>query len=197
MKKLVLIVAVVAGAGVLLLGGCVLLLVGVAGKREVTQAERNFQEASGQITAHKEQVAFGNSPRAVDIAKAVSDDLKKARTDLFKGGKRGKFSLSDGEFLTYCELQASYCAILVHVPELRQYDKEAKEIQGDIAWEIALGQMHDRFPEQDFELAVGLRGSILYGPIRIGKTQADEDPKSFDGKSEKLHRFFVRPGDKK
>src|SRR5262249_51111976 len=97
-----------------------------------------------------------------------------------------------------------------HVPELRQYQASAKKLQGEIAWDEAQALLREKYPGKSMELAVGLRGISLYGPILVGrvlpKESETEDGVTFSdegsGAQQKLYPFFVpeataQPGDEK
>lgn len=120
------------------------------------------------------QIAFGNSPEAEELAARMSEQFKTLRETLFTES-RSRLSLSDGEFLTHCELHEDSCAFLIHVPSLRKFDDDAKKSLGDLAWLLAQSVLSTTdFPEGG-RLAVGVKGLLLYDDIRTGKHVKDKE----------------------
>ena len=161
-----------------------------------------FKHASNQIRSMRGTVAFGNSPQAKDLASEFAKLMKEARRELFSGGNPNDVSPSKGEFLTYCQLREDQIAFLVHVPELRRYTSEAKDNQAKIAWAVAQALVRKKGIPPPTELAVGLRGVLLYGPVHVGRV-LDEAPsaketgiaQTLSGLSaeQELYRFFGPP----
>jgi len=170
--------------------------------------ENEFSAANDQIGSFEETDAFGNSPAAARLAHDFAETLKSAREKLFtKGMPVEILESTKGEFLTYCELHDRECAFIVHVPELRRYEKnftekvDARKLLSQAAWASAqsvLKASHQGKP--GMELAVGLRGISQYGPIMIGyyeeeSGQTDGIIKDFDdgGLTHFLWPFFAKP----
>lgn len=144
-----------------------------AQSRELAAGEREFQSANSQIGVKRGGVAFGNTPQAIAVANQFSTGLKALRESMFEGGKPNGLSTSGHEFLTYCELQDSKCAIIVHVPELRRFDAQAKESLGLLAWDAAQAALRKQGAARPgMNLAVGLRGIALYDRVLVGKVVA-------------------------
>ncbi len=162
--------------------------------RALLMAEKNIS------VKKSDRVAFGNSEPARSIAENFSRQMKELREVGFSSGKSGGISLSGGEFLTHCELREDTCAIIVHVPDMRKFDSEAKAALNDLAWHVAQNLLAETdFPEGG-ELAVGLKGVLLYDDIRLGRhvkewPEEEENPgKSRRGLGESaLVRFFSEP----
>lgn len=135
-----------------------------------------FEAANRQINVYRDAVAFGNSPKAIATAATFSESMKKMREVLFEGGKKSGVSVSDHQFLTYCELRDSQCAFIVHVPELRRFSKEAKESLGTLAWVTAQNALREQGAAQPgSRLAVGLRGIALYDRVLLGSLSATNE----------------------
>jgi len=132
-----------------------------------TPGHDEFHEANRQIMIHNGPTAFGNVPKAVELARVFSDAQKAARATLFEGGKRGDLSLAKGEFLTYCRLSDPACVFLVHVPEMRQYSADARETLRTLSWAMARRALRDKGLTPD-RLVVALRGAVLFDSISIG-----------------------------
>jgi hypothetical protein len=75
------------------------------------------------------QTAFGNTPKAAEVASRFAAKMKLMREILFEKGKE-TFSVSQHEFLTYCDLQEDRCVLIVHVPDLRHFSDSAKGTLG-------------------------------------------------------------------
>jgi hypothetical protein len=133
-----------------------------------------FEAANEQISAYHDQVAFGNSAKAVAVASEVSRALKVVREAAFEGGKKNGLSMSRHEFLTYCELRDGQCIVMVHVPELRRFKTDAKDALAKLAWgmtQSALRRQNAGAP--DMKVLVGLRGIALYDRVMTGVYVAD------------------------
>jgi WD40 repeat protein len=137
------------------------------------------------------QVGHGNSPRAVELATAFSNSLKEAHGDFFEVKRKRVLQLSKGNFLTYCELKQGSCCFIVHVPSYRDYDSEAEEVLARLAWATAQQVASLQLSDGD-ALAVGLRGTLLYGDIMVGKLGTDGSGASSyrEGNREDLVTFF-------
>ena len=123
-----------------------------------------------------------------------------AREFGFSAQEKNSISLSGDEFLTHCELHEKTCAFIVHVPGLRKFSREGKFALNDLGWVIAQNLLAETGFTEDGELAVGLKGIILYDDIRTGSHQKvlndeDENPglEHRGMKREDLLRFFPVP----
>lgn len=134
---------------------------------EPATAASALSRAEGKIITDSDGVAHGNSPAAVALAKQYSDALLKLRNENFTPAKNGGISLSGGQFIVYCELRPGRCAFVVHVPNYRKFAGDAKESLAELAWESAQKTVAGSLQNGD-ELAVGLKGTILYGAVMVG-----------------------------
>jgi hypothetical protein len=153
----------------------------------VRKGEKEFDNADAQIDSFQGANAFGNSPEAVKLARRFSETIKARRAQMFS--PRFEFQILDytkGEFMTYCELHAGECVFIVHVPQLRKFDKDmfatvdARKSLAQLAWATAQGVLKEQGTGKPrMELAVGLRGISQYGPIMLGyyaeQAKAPED----------------------
>src|ERR1017187_2575292 len=138
--------------------------------------EREFSRADEQIDTFKGPAACGNSPSAILLAQQFSESLKTAREELFTRGLGIElFESTKGEFLTCCELHDGECAFIVHVPGLRQFEKnftekvDARKLLAQAAWLSAQKVLKaNHAGKAHMELAVGLRGISQYSPIMLG-----------------------------
>jgi hypothetical protein len=170
-----------------------------------------FSRADDQIDSFQGTNAFGNSPEAVALARHFADAFKAARAQLFTPGfKREILDDTKGEFITYCELHREECAFIVHVPQLRHFDKDiteqvdARKMLAQTAWMTAQGVLKTHGAAKSrMELAVGLRGISQYGPIMLGyyeenaKTPEDGLIKYLDDRTQThfLWTFFAPEGE--
>lgn len=138
-------------------------------------------------------VAKGNTPAAVEIAKRFSKALKNASDDAFTGGRERILDLTGGEFLTYCELHEDSCALLVHVPQYKDYQGEVRDALSALAWTIAVSTTGEHLDPGD-RLAVAMKGTLLYGDILVG-AQPENDSNEIGelGEKEDLYAFFPAP----
>lgn len=120
------------------------------------------------LTMSQDGAATGNTPGAKALAAAYSQSLATMRNTLFTEDRQGGFSLSKGQFIVHCELHPGRCAFIVHVPSYRDFSKEAKDELEVRAWQLARQTVESQLQEGD-SLAVGLRGTALYGGILVGE----------------------------
>jgi hypothetical protein len=121
------------------------------------------------------------------------------REEYFAGGKKGGFSLSNNQFLTFCELTDTHCAVLVHVPELRRFSTDAMNSLGELAWVSAQAALQNHAAgKPGMSLAVGMRGAIIYDRVLLGSDQPGEtyEPASLvetvtgSRNRERLYQYF-------
>lgn len=168
-----------------------------------TPGEAEFKAADDLIDFNKGTTAFGNTPKAIEVAGHFSKGMKARREAEFSTGKSGSASATKGEFLSYCKLDANRCLILVHVPELRRYDADAKAAMAYLAWECAEAALKAQgvggVDNKPMALVVGVRGMLLYDRVLSGKyvndpsQLADSIPHETTGPASKdtLHRLFL------
>lgn len=154
---------------------------------------RRFEAANKSISSSRSGVAYGNSELAIALAQDYSALLKGISEAAFTGGKEGLLSTTDHQFVVYCHVnEGESVAFLVHVPELRQYKGEVREALSHLCWISARKLIRDSGAPESVELAVALRGTLLYGPIMID--QLVKESTTDDRNKDELHRFFqMRP----
>jgi hypothetical protein len=136
--------------------------------------EARLNEAESKIMSKNRGVSHGNTPEAEELAQEFGSLMKELREALFTEDKRKAISLTGGNFVTYCELRDGKCAFLVHVPAYRKFDDDAKESLAELAWMTAQSAVQGKLAPGD-DLAVGMKGSILYGSVMIGKVAAADE----------------------
>lgn len=141
--------------------------------------EAAFREANRQIIANNGTINFGNNREAQTLAADYAASLKILRNGFFTQGKKDAFSITKGDFLTYCHLETNTCVFLVHVPELRRFDGEAKKSLANLAWLNAQSVLKSKLTNPPPTIAVGIKGAVLYDAILIGDFISD--PKDGDG----------------
>ena len=151
-------------------------------------AEDVFDNANRLITSSGDGHAYGNNEAAIVMADQYSGMTKSMTDEMFSGGKQRAISLTDGKFLTYCQVNENSCVFLVHVPQLRQYKGEARDALSEIAWAVAQAVTEESGLPEDAMLGVGLRGTLLYGPVMIHPIAAETA--SASRKKDELYQFF-------
>ncbi|MEM7475460.1 MAG: zinc-ribbon domain-containing protein [Planctomycetota bacterium] len=126
-----------------------------------------FDAANRKISSSSRAIASGNTEDAKELASRYGQLLKSASDAAFTGGSDSGVDLTDGKFLTHCELHPESCAFLVHVPHYKEYKDEVREALSTIAWAIAKELTADTLDTGD-RLAVAMRGTFIYGDILIG-----------------------------
>lgn len=156
--------------------------------------KERFQKANHAITSSRKGSVYGNTERARELAAAYSGLMKEISEAAFTGGGQGIVSMTDGEFLVYCQVnEEDSVAFLVHVPQLRQYKDEVRDTLSDLCWKAARTLVKSSGVPENTELAVALRGTLLYGPIMIDRLQ--NETTADDRSEESLYRFFPESSD--
>jgi hypothetical protein len=155
-------------------------------------AAGRLSAAERKIISDSQGVAQGNSPEAIALADKYSKIMKSLREALFTEEQKRAVSLTDGNFVTYCELRAGKCAFLVHVPSYRNFTDDAKESLAELAWMSAQKAVEGTLKEGD-QLGVGLKGTLLYGSVMVGvvpKEGESSDPEDQGTEKDALLPFF-------
>jgi hypothetical protein len=163
-----------------------------------------FKAANRQIDTYRGTAAFGNSPEAIAVAASFSRIMKAIYEEYSKGDRKAETRVSDRqfEFMTYCELHQSQCAVIVHVPGLRNYSLEDKETLGKLTWKVAKGALKEQQANRPgMELAVGLRGMLIYDRVLVGKVETEAEISDQGlaetitgiGLEKRLRAFFTKP----
>lgn len=118
-------------------------------------------------------VAHGNNVRANELAQSFSTMMATSREIAFEREGENRLSLTGDRFVVYCQLNEDSCCFLVHVPEYRRYDDDAKELLSNIAWATAQNVVDEDLRRGD-EIGVGLKGAFLYGSVLEGVVQPVE-----------------------
>jgi hypothetical protein len=195
-KKGCLIALGVAGAlGLLLVGTCYYAAMSYEKDHpELVASSSALLAAENAVMSDREGAALGNSDQARAAAKQFSLAMKLARQAFFTGKDDSKFSLTEGNFVTYVQVLPDKCAFIVHVPQLRNYAAEAKIEMAELAWRMAAGVLDDNKIAVK-ELAVGIRGPMSYGhiivgpPTPVGGQASAGKPRTID--RDALYPFFV------
>ncbi len=152
-------------------------------------ADNRLREAEMRVlTGSTEDTATGNSPIAKTLAKDYAEALTTMRRNLFTKAQDG-FSLTQGNFVVHCELAPQSCAFIVHVPSYRKFTDEAKEQLEDLAWQLGEEVAASKLTKGD-RLAVGLRGTAIYGAVMIGQIGADNNATYGRANRDALLEFF-------
>lgn len=155
-----------------------------------------FKNAEYEIASKRDQPAGrGNSPQAIELANLFAERIKEVSDEIFTADRKPLLQLSDGEYLTFCELHRDRVLFLVHVPSYRKFTGDAKKALSQLAWlaaqSTAAGQL-----QGEAKLGVGLRGVITYGDILLGTAPASTEDTVTPfraGDKDDLIAFFVAP----
>ena len=153
----------------------------------------SFKNAEYQIASKRDQPAGrGNSPEAIEMAKLFSERIRELSDEVFTKGRKPLLQLSDGEYLTFCELHPDRVLFLVHVPSYRKFTSDAKKTLAQLSWLVAQSTTAGHF-KGEAKLGVGLRGVLTYGDILLGTAPAstEDSVTAFrTGDKEDLLEFF-------
>lgn len=157
--------------------------------------ESGFSKANRLIgSAGKDKDHFhGNTESAKLMAQDFSEMIKKMQPEFFSGGKKNRtFSMTDDKFLTYCQVNENKVLFLVHVPQFKRYKGKTRDMLLELAWVVA-NNVTDGTPDgEEIEIAIGLKGSMMYGGSAIGKKNGT--PKyenAFRVDKKKFYSYFV------
>ena len=158
----------------------------------VPTASSNLDAAENKIRTDADGIAHGNTDEAKALAKAFAELMQTLRDELFTK-REGGISLSGKKFITYCELRDGQCAFVVHVPEYRKFEDDAKDSLAELAWTVAQRTAQEKLQPGD-KLAVGLKGVVLYGSVmvgRVGEPDGEEpEPETSSDERADLLPFF-------
>ncbi len=94
---------------------------------------------------------------------------------MFTEGRSGDMSFSKGFFLTYCFVSQESVALIVHVPDLRNYANDAQVTLSEFAWTLATEEARAKVPKA-IRLAVAVKGALDYSAILTGTISNDDEP---------------------
>lgn len=156
-------------------------------------AKRALDNAESKIVSKQGLAAGrGNNPEAVELANLFAEQLKRIGDEAFTASRKPILQLSQGEYLTFCELHEDRCLFLVHVPSYRNFTDEARKTLAELAWATAQLVVVETLPPGT-KLGVGLRGTLLYGDIMLGMspTSSETLTRYKSGDQDDLLMFFV------
>lgn len=177
----------VTGKGRALTGlilGIVTIVVGIGFfvfmAKNASRPQSPFVEAQSKIVSDRSrEIGHGNTPEATEIAKQIAIEMKSIR-DIAIDGEESKFSLSGGKFLTFVQLNAESAGVTIHVPNLRNYEEDAKQLIAEAAWAIVQIKLAESQLPDQAKLVVATKGYMLFDKIYSGKhiknfVDVDED----------------------
>lgn len=158
-----------------------------------------FKAADQQILSWNGKAGFGNTPEAERLAADFSQRLQALQAVAFEGGAEegSRVSLTGGNFIAYCQLTDRGACFLVHVPQLKNYKRDVRDALIDLAWQSARGATEELRETSDHELAIGLRGALMYGGYAAGWGGAEVPVRRDNGavvSTDPLHAFFAPRG---
>lgn len=151
-----------------------------------------FKEASRSITSDGEGTYYGNTKTATELAKLFSEMVKELEGEFFSGGKENRVvSLTGEEFLTYCQLNEASVVFLVHVPQFKRYKGEVRDTLLELTWIVAQKVMEGHPKGESLEIAIGLRGTMMYGGSAIGtQSGTPKYENSFSIDEDVFYKYF-------
>ncbi len=155
-----------------------------------------LKNAERAIASYEGKTGYGNTPEAIKLAETFSGSLQLLRDNTITSSGQKGLSLSEGHFLTYCQISDHGIAYLVHVPSLRKFTREAKDFLGEGARTVAAA-VSEKVSPRPPRIAVALRGSFSYESVSVSTLAEEGGPApgaSLDsGKSESLLLPFFQP----
>ena len=153
--------------------------------------EAEFREANRRIIRLEGKATMGNCPLAEQLAADFGKSVTELRNQAVEKGHDDRLSLSKGQMLVFCQLTATHCAFLVHVPELRRFTRGAKQVMTAICWSSAQEVLQARQIKTD-HLAVGVKGVMLYESILVGRVVDDSsvEDSGIEERTDRMDSFY-------
>jgi hypothetical protein len=157
---------------------------------ESTPGQMALQDVERKIVTDAEGTALGNTPQAQEMAKAFGTSMEAVSKVIFALSDK-KVKSSGRPYVTWCELRPGRCAFVAHVPDYRRFGDDAKKLLARMAWQSAQQGVKGTLKEGD-QLAVGLKGDLLYGAVMLGKvTAAKTNIREIGVDKSRLYPFFA------
>ncbi|MCB9235281.1 MAG: hypothetical protein H6581_26740 [Bacteroidia bacterium] len=147
-----------------------------------TPQEEAFSKANSLIFGSSNGIFHGDTPADLALAESYSSQLEMSQKLNFTGGKENRiFSMTGEHFLTYCKTDTvqNRVLFLVHVPQLKRYEDDAKDALMDMCWLDAAYLLEENGFSPSTYLCIGLRGSMFYKCTINGKIGGE--PNKFSG----------------
>ena len=142
------------------------------------------RELRGILTPFFEHVSgFGAGDDRRLKKPLIMEILQSFRSNAISNGKATKSASVKSDITTWCEAGPGRCLFIVEVPDLRHFTDDAKTAISDAAWLAAQVSADKLDLPADAELAVAVRGSLLYDRLITGRRIADFNPDSPDSES--------------
>lgn len=151
--------------------------------------EEALQAAERLISAKGDGAAHGNTPEARELARRFSAQMAILRDAGIEKQKRKSFSLTGGQFLTYCRISDQKVAFVTHVPGLRKFTDDAKQFIAEAGW-LTAQQCALQLDPQPGSVTVGLRGIVNYDAVLTGSLSGSPQQHAGAQASEVLADFF-------
>lgn len=137
-----------------------------AAKQNVRKSdEQNSLDTAEALIGGRSGSTFGNTDEARRWAADYAADLEALDKKVFVGNDdRDDVT---GRYKTWCELHDDRVAFVVNVPEYRKFSEDVRKVVHLNAWVAAQKVAQKKLKAGD-RIAVGLRGSVLYGAVMTG-----------------------------
>ncbi len=150
-----------------------MLAAAASSKQEQERAKQpgyvQFKQAEKFVGSWAGADGKGNTAKATEAAQNFTTVLKAYRALAVSESKSKKSESSKDHFITWCEVQGNRCLFVVHVPDLRRFKDDAKTAIAEGAWFAAQVSSKKLDLPADAELAVALRGDVLYDRLITGR----------------------------
>lgn len=152
-----------------------------------TEEESRIREANQKIASYDgSREAFGNTEEARALAGRFATLFRQLREIGFSGQQKGM--VTQGHFLTYCQVGPDRVCLLIHVPLLRKFSEDAQKSLLQLAWTTVSAMLQGK---RGMQLGVGLRGVLMYDGVATGVVGEEPQQRLGLGGEKELHRFFT------
>lgn len=166
-------------------------------KRPKKPGQAAMEKAEDFIRTYNGAEASGNTPEGTELAADFARELRVARGILIQDGKAGFADTTHGRFLTYCFLTKKSSAIIVQVPNLRNFSEDAKLTLEESAWTIATHLVGSKHPQAQ-KMILGIKGQMDYSSIISGSVNTQDPLKGIEihhptSKEDAIWPYFISP----
>ncbi len=132
-----------------------------------------FSQANSFMNGTAASGSQGNTPAANEAARSFATFMRSFRAEAITGNQPSSTTTRHDDMLTWCEVHGDRCLFIVKVPDLRHFDAGSKTALGDAAWFAAHLCATKLGLANNANLAVAVRGSLVYDRLITGRHMAD------------------------
>lgn len=187
--------AAITGITCSAIGAIVMIAIVLTLKDRPAPSDRNPTRslAASNVSGSSHTVAYGNSPKARELAEKYAIAMQMMHSASFASKKGGTRS---SRYVVHCELHDNTCAFLASVPDYRKFDEDAKSTLASLSWSTAREVLkEDGTVKPDTQLCIALKGLVMFGSVMVGEVKGIS-PRVSSKKETDMDPFFPEPSEK-